>query len=436
MTRPPPAKTGRKEYTAVERINRAQRRRSSREETRRPEWATIEEYARAKIQDWMQDLLEEEITELLGRHKSERRAAVDGGEGYRNGYGKSRRLSMMAGTITVRRPRVRNLEQRFESRILPLFLRRTEQVGELLPKLYLHGLAQGDFELALRGLLGDGAPLSGSSIERLRAKWQIDFQQWKSQRLDELEVVYAWADGLYVKAGLEDTKAALLVIVGALKDGRKVVLAVESGQRESKESWARVLRDLRDRGLRPWKVTVADGHLGIWSALRDVDLGEEEQRCWNHKLTNVIDRLPKKEWPEARERLRKIPYAESREECERLRDQFVARYRKAYPKAVETMCRDWERMVTFYGFPKDHWRHLRTTNPVESPFSAVRLRTDAARRYKKVANAEALIWKILMIAEKKFRRLNSPELLEAVHRGQRFEDGIAVEQQSRKRRAA
>jgi transposase-like protein len=211
--------------------------------------------ARVKVQGWIQDLLEEELAEVLGRRKSERRAAVDAPAGYRNGHGKTRCLSMMAGTIALRRPRVRGLEERFESRLLPLFVRRTKEVSELLPQLYLHGLAQGDFELALRGLLGEGAPLSASSIERLRAKWQLEYELWKSQRLDELDVVYAWADGLYVKAGLEDSKAALLVIVGALRDGRKVVLAIDSGERESKESWARVLRDLRERGLRPWKVT-------------------------------------------------------------------------------------------------------------------------------------------------------------------------------------
>jgi transposase-like protein len=220
---------------------------------KRPQWETLEEFTRSRIQTWIQYLLEEEVTELLGRRKSERRDPVEASAGYRNGHGKTRRLSMMAGTIEVSRPRVRDLEQRFESRLLPLFVRRTEQVGELLPQLYLHGLAQGDFELALRGLLGDGAPLSASSIERLRAKWQLEYAGWKSRRLDNLDVVYAWADGLYVKAGLEDSKAALLVIVGALRDGRKVVLAIESGQRESKESWARVLRDLRARGLSsPW----------------------------------------------------------------------------------------------------------------------------------------------------------------------------------------
>jgi putative transposase len=420
----------------VQSISRAERRRSSRELAKRAQWGALEEFTRSRIQGWIQDLLEEEVAELLGRRKSERRAAVDAAEGYRNGRGRPRRLSMMAGTITLRRQRVRGLEQRFESRILPLFVRRTEQVGELLPQLYLHGLAQGDFELALRGLLGDGAPLSASSIERLRSKWQLDYEAWRSRRLDNLEVVYAWADGLYVKAGLEDRRAALLVIIGALKDGRKVVLAIESGQRESKESWARVLRDLFARGLKPWKVTVADGHLGVWSALGELFPAGQEQRCWNHRLTNVIDHLPKKEWPAANALLRRIPYAQSRAQCERLRDEFAARYRASSPKAVETLGRDWERMVTFYRFPKDHWIHLRTTNVVESPFSAVRLRTDAARRYQKVANAEALIWKILMIAEQKFRRLNSPQLLEHVYNGQLFEDGIEVEEITRKRRAA
>jgi putative transposase len=410
-------------------VNRAERRRSRREEKKlqdRPEWSELEEHVRGKIQGWIQDLLQQEITELLGRRKSERRAAVDGAVGYRNGYGKPRRISMMAGTIVVKRPRVRDWEERFESRILPLFKRRTEEVGALLPQLYLHGLAQGDFELALRGLLGDGAPLSASSIERLRAKWQQEFEAWRRESLADLEVVYVWADGLYVKAGLEDSKAALLVVVGALRDGSKVVLTIDSGQRESKESWARVLRDLRDRGLRPWRATVADGHLGIWAALGEIFPETEEQRCWNHRLMNVMDQLPKKVWPEAKGLLRKLPYAASQRECERLRDQFVARYGKLYPKAAQTLRRDWERMVTFYRFPQEHWHHLRTTNVVESPFASVRLRTDAAKRYKKVANAEALIWRILMIAEKKFRRLDAPHLLQEVYKGKKFVDGVAV----------
>jgi transposase-like protein len=396
------------------------------------EWETLEEYVRGHVQDFLQRLLEEEVTETLGRIKSERRATVDAGAGYRNGYGKRRRLSMTIGTVEVRRPRVRGLEERFESRVLPLFKRRTEKVGELLPQLYLHGLAQGDFELALRGLLGEGAPLSASSIERLREKWQQEYETWKTRRLDKLDVVYVWADGLYVKAGLEETKAAMLVLVAGLKDGRKVVLAIDSGQRESKESWARVLRDLRDRGLKPWKATVADGHLGIWAALTEVSPAAEELRCWNHKLVNVLDAMPKKLQAEARAELRQLPYAETRAECERLRDRFVTRYGKTCPKAVEILKRDWERMVAFYKFPKQHWRHLRTTNIVESPFASVRLRTSAAKRFKKVRNAEALIWKLLMVAERSFRRLNAPKLLKEVYAGKKFVDGVLVKEQAGK----
>jgi putative transposase len=188
----------------------------------------------------------------------------------RNGFGKPRRLSAMTGTITIRRPRLRGLEARFESRLLPLFKRRTEEVGRLLPELYLHGLAQGDFDLALRGLLGTAAPLSAPSIARLKASWHAEYESWKRRRLDELEPVYVWADGIYVKAGLEKDKAAMLVVLAALRDGRKVVLAVENGYRESTESWAALLRDLRARGLRAPRLLIADGHLGIWGAVRAV----------------------------------------------------------------------------------------------------------------------------------------------------------------------
>src|SRR5918999_28637 len=241
-------------------------------------WERLEVFVREQVQRFIQALLDEEITALLGRAKSARRGSVDAPMGLRNGYGKPRRLSLTSGTITVRRPRVRGLGERFVSQVLPLFQRRTREVGKLLPQLYLHGLALGDFDLALRGLLGDAAPLSPASLARLKAQWQLDYEAWKQRRLDDLEVVYVGADGLYVKAGLEDTKAALLVMIGALTDGRKVVLAVESGQRESKDSWGAVLRDLRARGLQPWRCTIADGHLGIWAAFEQQPAAAE-QRC-------------------------------------------------------------------------------------------------------------------------------------------------------------
>jgi len=395
-------------------------------QTSRPSFEDLEAWVREEIRAFVQRLLEEEVTALLSRGKSERRRAVDAPSGYRNGYGKPRRLALQAGTLTLRRPRVRGLEERFESRVLPLFCRRTKEVGELLPELYLHGLAEGDFELALRGLLGEGAPLSASSIERLRAKWEADYEAWRGRDLSGREVVYLWADGLYVKAGLERDKAALLVVVGAFSDGRKEVLAVESGMRESTESWKGVLRSLKARGLAGPRLTIADGHLGIWGALGEVYPESLEQRCWNHRILNVLDQLSRRLHGQARALLCAIPYAKTQAECERLCGRFCERFGRSFPKAVETLQRDWERMVTFYRFPEAHWRHLRTTNVIESPFAAVRLRTNAAKRYKRVSGATALIWKLLMIAERKFRRLNAPALLAQVYAGVQFVDGRRV----------
>jgi putative transposase len=399
-------------------------------------WERLEDFVREHVQRFIQALLEEEVTELLGRRKSARREAVDAAPGYRNGYGKPRRLTLTSGTITVRRPRVRDLNERFVSRVLPLFKRQTKEVGELLPQLYLHGLALGDFELALRGLLGDGAPLSPASLLRLKTQWQLEYETWKRRRLDNLEIVYLWADGLYVKAGLEDTRAALLVMVGVLTNGQKVVLAVESGQRESKESWGMMLRDLRKRGLKPWRCTIADGALGLWAALGEQYPTLAEQRCWNHRIVNVLDAMPKKYQAEARSLLCTMPYAETQAACETLRAQFATRYRKLAPKAVERLADDWERLVTFYQFPREHWPHLRTTNVVESPFATVRLRTTAAKRFKKVENAMALIWKILRVAESTFRKLKGAELLPAVYAGTRYVDGVERTTNSRQQLAA
>ena len=287
------------------------------------------------------------------------------------------------------------------------FIENRRSLARCCPELYLHGLAKGDFELALRGLLGDGAPLSHSSIERLKAGWQLEREEWKKQDLSQLEVVYMWADGLYVKAGIDDHKAALLVIIGATTDGKKVLLACESGERESKVAWAAILRDLMARGLKLPLLAVADGHLGIWAALSELHPEGRQQRCWNHKNVNVLDKLPKKEQPAAKQLLRSMSYAETQAECEKQRDRFVSRYRKTYPKVTECLLNDWDRMITFYDFPKEHWVHLRTTNIVESPFDMIRLRTNAARRFKRVDNASSMIWKLLMIASKAWRCLKA-----------------------------
>lgn len=393
-------------------------------------YEVLEAMIREKAQEYIQEILEDEVERFLGRGKSERISAIDGTVGYRNGHGKPKKMSLMNGTVTVRRPRMRNTEERFESKIIPFFKRRSKEVGQLLPELYLHGLSMGDFDLSLRGLLGDGAPLSASSIARLKAKWQLEYEEWKKQDLSSMEVVYQWADGIYVKAGLEKDKAALLVIIGALTNGRKVFLACESGYRESKESWSGVLRDLTARGLKFGKLTIADGHLGIWSALSELHPQGKEQRCWNHKIRNVLDALPKRVRFEAGEFLKTIPYAETVEACERLRDAFVRRYEKDYPKATKKLMSDWDRMITFYSYPKEHWVHLRTTNIVESPFSSVRLRTNAAKRFKKVQNATAMIWKLLLVAEKSFRKLKGHWLLSDVYSGKTFVNGV-MKQESR-----
>ena len=400
-----------------------------------PTFEDLESFVRGRVQAFIQSILDEEVTELLGREKSERIEGVDAVMGYRNGRGKPRKLTMSSGTITVRRPRVRDLEERFESRVLPLFARRTKEVGELIPELYLHGLAEGDFDLALRGLLGEDAPLSKPTIRRLKAVWAEEFEAWNRRSFEDREVVYVWVDGIYVKAGLERDKAALLVVIGAMSDGTKEVLAVTSGYRESTESWMTVFRDLKARGLGEPRVVVADGNAGIWAAVAQVWPGAEEQRCWNHKTRNVLDRLPKKEQGEAKELLRAIPYAPSLAEALKGRETFAKRYRPWYPKAVETLEDDWDRMVTFYGFPESHWKHLRTTNIVESPFASVRLRTSAAKRFKRVENATALIWKLLAVAEKKFRKLDAPHQLKDVFEGRKFEDGKPVSDHQRKEAA-
>lgn len=387
----------------------------------------LESWLRGEMQSLIQQVLEEEVTEFLGRGKSERREGIDGACGYRNGYGKRRRLTLSCGTITVRRPRVRETEDPFVSRLLPLFAKRSAEVGDLLPELYLHGLSEGDFDLALRSLLGEGAPLSASTVARLKLKWQAEFDSWRQRSLAELEVTYVWADGVYVKAGLEKDRAAVLVVMGALSDGRKVVLSVTAGYRESTESWSEVLRDLKERGMVCPRLVVGDGNLGLWAALGSVYPQAEQQRCWNHKLLNVLNKLPLRLHAQAKVLLKPIPYAATEKEAQAGREQF-RRWCQQHGQtaAADVLDRDWQELVTFFRFPKEHWIHLRTSNPIESPFFALRLRTDAARRYKKVDNATAVLWKLLLIAERRFRHLAAPRLLKPVFLGAQFVDGVQV----------
>lgn len=384
-------------------------------------WTELESFIRSQIQTTVQSMLEHEVAEYLGRQRYERGGL--GRKGYRNGLGKPRRVVLSCGTIEVQRPRLRDLEERFESAVLPLFAKQSKKVSSLMPQLYLEGLALRDFDRALRGLFGTGAPLSPSSIARLKEHWRAQYEEWSNAPIVD-EIVYVWADGVYVRAGLEKDKAAVLVVIGVTVTGQKRVLAVESGYRESTESWKEVFHRLQARGMNEPRVVVADGAGGIWAAVAELGWRSIEQRCWNHKLSNVKDALPLREHPRAMEMLRPIPRSQTREEAEAARDAFVAAF-SSYPKACERLCADWERMVGFYRLPKEHWRSLRTTNVVESPFQVVRLRTGAARRFKKVENAVPVIWKLLLTAEAGFKRLDASHLLEAVARGQEYLNGIA-----------
>jgi transposase-like protein len=387
----------------------------------------LEEFARARIREHLQDLLEQEVTEWLGREKSERKRSVLEQPGYRNGYGKRRRFTMSVGTIEIRRPRVRNLDERFVSKVLPLFKRHTKEVGELIPELYLHGLASGDFELALRELLGEGAPLSASSLQRLKEKWQGEYEQWKSAAIEEKDWAYLWADGIYVKAGIGKDKAALLVVIGVKEDGSKRFLALEAGYRESKESWAGVLRELKRRGVKSVRLFVGDGNLGLWAAVGEVYPQAQEQLCWNHKMLNVIDAVSRKEQVAVKSHLTAMMYAETRHEALKERKKFEQAFGHD-AKAVKTVVENWDRLTTYYDFPREHWKHLRTSNVVESPFSRVRLRTAASRRFKSQVNATCLIWKTMMVAEMSFRKLNAPELVEKVARGTKYNNGEEVKE--------
>jgi putative transposase len=398
---------------------------SGKDESKRILYEELEEFARAKIGQHLRDLLEEEVTEWLGRGKSERRGNALEQPGYRNGYGKTRRFTLSMGTIEIRRPRVRNLEERFKSRVLPLFKRHTEQVHDLIPELYLHGLASGDFELALRGLLGEGAPLSASSLQRLKERWQGEYEQWKSTAIEEQNWAYFWVDGIYVKAGIGKEKAALLVVVGVQKDGQKRFLALESGYRESKESWALVLRQMKSRGVKSARLFIGDGNLGLWAAVGEIYPEAQEQLCWNHKILNVFDAVSNKEQVQVKRHLNAMMYAESREEALGERKKFEQAFRHN-PKAVKTVVENWERLTAYYDFPREHWKHLRTSNVVESPFSRVRLRTAASRRFKSQVNATCLIWKTLMVAEMSFRKLDAPHLVEKVAEGKKYDNGKEV----------
>jgi transposase-like protein len=334
--------------------------------------------------------------------------------------------------VEVRAPRVRDLpddEPPFHSSILPRRRMLSAETQRLFARLYLEGLSSGDFEPAFRELLGEYATLSSSTILRLKEEWSSEFAAWWVRPLTA-RYAYIWSDGIYLGAGLEPENSCLLVIVGAREDGRKELLAMELGYRESTQSWAGVLRGLKARGLEAPLLACGDGALGLWAALDEVYPAMRHQRCWNHRVLKILDKVPKRLWPDIRRRLREVWSAESRAECELRRDGLL-RWLEAHGQlsAADTVRRDWDDFVTFYDFPAEHWIHLRTSNPIESLFAGVRLRTDVAKRMRRRENALYLVFKVAQRLEHSWRPLNGGlTVMTLLLGGARFVDGVYVPQ--------
>lgn len=379
--------------------------------------------AREGARRLLESALEAEVTEFLGRQRYER---YEGRSGYRNGYGKERRVTLGTGTVPVRAPRVRDSDEPFASQVLPAWQRRSRAVQELIPELYVQGLATGDFEPALRGLLGEGAALSPSTVVRLKQRWEAEYEAWRTRSLAGHRYAYLWCDGVYPKAGLQGDKTAFLVVLGCHEHGRKEPLAIVEGYRESTESWAEVLRDLKARGLTDPKLFVGDGALGLWGAINEVYPEAEHQRCWVHKMRNVLTHFPKRLHDEVTGLLREMYKADTRDNAETLMRQFAHGYGDTYPRAVDCLLKDQEALLTYYRYPKEHWVSLKTTNPIESIFATVKLRTNAARRIKSPRSALYLIFQLMVRAQRRWRRLNAPNLVDKVLEGVTYENGIEI----------
>jgi transposase-like protein len=304
-------------------------------------------------------------------------------------------------------------------------MRRSPRLNEALPILYLRGLSTGDFEEAIPVLLGaDAAGFSATTITRLLRVWQEEYAGWRKRLLTDKEYVYVWADGVYFDIRLgEDKQLACLVLVGVLPDGTKEVIALEDGYRESTESWLSLLRDIERRGMPAPKLAIGDGALGFWAALRQVYPETAEQRCWVHKIANVLDKLPKRVQPRAKDMLHEIMRAPDRQSALKDIERFSQEFEAKYPKAVDTLTKDQDELLTFFDFPAEHWIHLRTTNPIESTFSTVKARTKKTKGAGSRKAGLAMAFKLLLAAEKHWRRINAPHLVALVQAGVQFPDG-------------
>jgi transposase-like protein len=353
----------------------------------------------------------------------------------RNGHAEPRSLVTGAGPLEVRAPRVndRRIDEvtgerkRFCSSILPPWARRSPKVADVLPLLYLHGMSSGDFVPALEEFFGSAAGLSASVITRLTTDWQRERDQFAHRSLKDVDYVYLFADGIHFNVRLEEARLCALVIVGVRTDGTKELVSISDGHRESTESWADVLRDLKRRGMTAPVLAVGDGALGFWGALADVFPDTVHQRCWVHKMANVMNALPKSAQPAARAALQEVRDAEDREHADEAIERFAKDYEAKWPKAVDKITKDRDALLAFFDFPAEHWVHLKTTNPIESTFATVRLRTKVTKGPGSRAAGLAMAYKLIESAQTRWRAVNAPHLVALVRAGAKFEKGVMVE---------
>lgn len=387
---------------------------------------SLDELARRGAQRMLEAALQAEVDEYIRRHSQER---DENGHALvvRNGRSQERAIRCGAGTLKVKAPRVhdRRSGQKFSSNILPPYMRKTPRLEEAVPVLYLRGLATGNFQEALSALLGEEAVsgFSATTVTRLLTVWQEEYKAWRKRPLAGKKYVYIWADGVYFNVRLEEDRLACLVIIGVRPDGVKEVIALEDGYRESTESWSTLLRDLKQRGLEAPKLAIADGALGFWAALRQVYPETEEQRCWVHKIANVLDKLPQRLQPRAKSHLHEIMRAPNKATALEEMARFQEEYQDKYPKAVDCLTKDQDTLFTFMDYPAAHWIHLRTTNAIESTFATAKARTRSTKGAGSRNAGLAMAFKLLLMAEKRWRRVNSPHLVALVQAGIEFPDG-------------
>ena len=398
----------------------------------------LDELVREGARRMLQEAIDAEVDGFIDQHR-DRRDDQGRRQVVRNGNLPARQIMTGAGQIEVTQGRVRdntaNPKDRvqFSPTVLPAYLRRTDAIEELIPWLYLKGISTGDFAEALQALVGERAKgLSANVIVRLKDQWADEYEQWSRRDLSDKHYVYIWADGIYAKVRLEDDankKQCMLVLMGATADGKKELIAVLDGYRESKQSWRELLLDLKNRGLTAApKLAVGDGALGFWAALREIFPETREQRCWVHKTANVLNKMPTSIQSKAKSDLHEIWQAETKEIAERAFNAFLEKYQAKYPAACECLSKDREVLLAFYNFPAEHWGHLRTTNPIESTFATIRLRHRKTKGNGTRRASLAMMFKLAQSASKKWRRLNCHEKITLVIEGRSFKDGIMQEE--------